>query len=413
MNQHQRKIPFVVSMMGSLLIGLGATTVSATEPGINPDWIRVGGVMDLEGHSRGLGLGMRAGIEAAFSGERVQGKRIEFVTLNDSYSPELTVRQTRKLLDQGVFAMVGNVGTPTAQQALPILDEYNVPAFGFFTGAGLLRTGKEGVINYRASYIQETAAVIDSAIQAGLRPAEVCAYVQNDAYGMAGVEGIKRALRSQPGTGKIIEKLDDILAQSGDAPSRNGIGPVGVYERNTLSSSDGYQSLKKWETANESKCRLVVTVGAYPAIGRFAAYARGKGDNWLISAVSFTGTENLGETLDQFGVRDRVIVTQVVPPLDADLPILNDARKALGAQYNYVSLEGYIVGKLFLAIMNRVEGDITRAKFVQEARNSQFDLGGLLMDLTGDNQASDLVSVTYFQDKAFQPMDAGLWSRML
>ena len=413
LNQNHTRAQGFLSLVGGVLMGLGATAATAAEPGVHSDWIRVGGVMDLEGHSRGLGLGMRTGLEAAFSGERVQGKRIEFVSLNDSYSPELTVRQTRKLLDQGIFAMVGNVGTPTAVRALPILDEYDVPAFGFFTGAGVLRAGKENVINYRASYIQETAAVIDNAIKAGVRPAEVCAFVQNDSYGMAGVEGIKRALRTQTGTANIIAKLDDILAQEGESPIRNGIGPVGVYERNTLSSREGYTSLKKWEDLNGSSCRLVVTVGAYPAVGRFAAYARSKGDNWLISAVSFTGTENLGETLSEFGVLDRVIVTQVVPPLDADLPILKEARRALGDQLNYVSLEGYIVGKLFLAILNRVEGEITRDKFVQEARNSQFELGGLMMDFTGDNQASDMVSVTYFRDKAFQPMDTGLWSQML
>lgn len=414
LNHNRKNTPFHLGLIGSLLIGLGgAAGAMAAEPGVHSDWIRVGGVMDLEGHSRGLGLGMRAGIEAALKGQRVQGKRIEFVAVNDSYSPELTVRQTRKLVDQGVFAMLGNVGTPTAKVALPILAEYQVPAVGFFTGAGLLRTGDESVINYRASYIQETAAVIDSAIEAGLKPTEVCAYVQNDAYGMAGVEGIKRALLGQPGAGDIIAKLETILAREGDSPQRNGIGPVGVYERNTLTSLDGYNSLKRWEQSANTTCRLVVTVGAYPAIGRFTAYARSKGDNWLISAVSFTGTDDLGQTLDQFGIQDRVIVTQVVPPLDADLPILHQARQALGDQYSYVSLEGFIVGKLFLAILERVEGDITRAGFTRAARGSRFDVGGLVMDFGGDNQGSDLVSVTYFRDKSFQTMPPSLWPRML
>lgn len=162
--------------------------------GVTGDTIRVAGVMDLEGRSRGLGLGMKRGIEAAFAGQRVRGYRIEYVTLDDSYTPEKTVEATRSLLDQDVFAFVGNVGTPTSKVALPLLAERGVPAVGFFTGAGLLRPGVGDVVNFRASYVQETAEVINKAIDAGVPVTGICAYVQNDAYGMAGVEGIRQAL---------------------------------------------------------------------------------------------------------------------------------------------------------------------------------------------------------------------------
>ena len=76
-------------------------------------------VMDLEGDSRGLGLGMKAGIEAAFRSRSVQGRRLELVALNDSYSPPKTVEATGELIRDGVFAMIGNVGTPTAKVSLP------------------------------------------------------------------------------------------------------------------------------------------------------------------------------------------------------------------------------------------------------------------------------------------------------
>ena len=106
---------------------------------------------------------------------------------------------TRKLLEQGVFAVLGNVGTPTAKVSLPVLAEDGAPAVGFFTGAGLLRPGVGEVVNFRASYVQETAAVIRAAIQSGVPASGICAFVQNDAYGMAGVGGIKRALAAEEG----------------------------------------------------------------------------------------------------------------------------------------------------------------------------------------------------------------------
>ena len=207
--------------------------------------------MDLEGRSRGLGLGMKAGIEAAIRNQRVKGRRIEFVTLNDSYTPTKTIKATNALVTQGVFVMIGNVGTPTAKVSLPILARSKVPAVGFFTGAGILRPGVGDIVNYRASYVQETAAVIRAAIDAGVSPAQICAYVQNDGYGMAGVIGIKRALGALPGTEVMTKTLDVILQQQGENPARNDLGPVGVYQRNTFTSRSGYQSLKNcmpWPT---------------------------------------------------------------------------------------------------------------------------------------------------------------------
>jgi len=383
------------------------------QQGISDRLIRIGGVMDLEGRSRGLGLGMKAGIEAALRNQRLKGRRIEFVTLNDSYTPTKTIEATNALVTQGVFVMIGNVGTPTAKVSLPILAQSKVPAVGFFTGAGILRPGVGDIINYRASYVQETSAVIRAAIDAGVNPAQICAYVQNDAYGMAGVIGIKRALSVLPGTEVVTKTLDVILQQQGENPARNDLGPVGVYQRNTFISRDGYRSLKNWEQVSKAPCKVVVTVGTYNAISKFAAYSRYKGDDWIVSAVSFTGADNFSKALADANIRDRVIMTQVVPPLDSRLAIVAEARKNLGEQFGWVSLEGYIVGKLWLTAMGSVEGRITRAKFLNAVRGRKFDLGGLKLDYSNDNQGSDLVVLTNLGPDGFKPMSVSAWDALV
>lgn len=383
------------------------------QQGVTDRLIRIGGVMDLEGRSRGLGLGMKAGIEAAIRNQRVKGRRVEFVTLNDSYTPAKTIEATNSLITQGIFVMVGNVGTPTAKVSLPILAQAKVPALGFFTGAGILRPGVGDIINYRASYVQETAAVIRSAIDAGINPAQICAYVQNDAYGMAGVIGIRRALGALSGTELVTKTLDVILQQQGENPARNNLGPVGVYQRNTFTSRDGYQSLKNWEKVSQAPCRVVVTVGTYNAIAKFAAYSRYKGDRWIISAVSFTGADNFHRALSDSNISDRVIMTQVVPPLDSGLPIVVEARQQLGERFGWVSLEGYIVGKLWLTAMEGIEGRITRTKFLEAIRGRRFELGGLMLDFSDDNQGSDLVVLTNLTSDGFKPMTVTAWDALM
>ena len=52
---------------GGLAAALAFGGAALAETGVDADSIRIGGVMDLEGRSRGLGRGMKAGIEAVLS----------------------------------------------------------------------------------------------------------------------------------------------------------------------------------------------------------------------------------------------------------------------------------------------------------------------------------------------------------
>ncbi len=386
--------------------------ISYSEDGVTTTEIVIGGVMDLEGRSSGLGLGMKAGIEAALKNETIGRGTIRFVVVNDSYNPTKTVDATKELIKEKVFVFAGNVGTPTAKVSLPILAEEKIPAIGFYTGAGLLRPGVGDIINFRASYVQETKAVIDQALEQGILPQGICAYVQNDAYGMAGVVGIRKALENNKGAETIVKALDEVLEIEGENPKRNGIGPVGVYTRNTFVARGGYDSLKAWEYKQGTSCRLIITVGAYGSISRFIAYANSKNEPWLFSAVSFTGADNFAVTLNHFGISDRVIMTQVVPLPDSDLSIVKKARKSLGEDYGYVSQEGYIVGKLLLYGLRKIEKkgkEITRSNLLAAFRGQSFKLDGLEMDFIGDNQGSDLVVMTTLKNDQWVPMQDVTW----
>lgn len=395
-----RTTPLIAGLLCTLVSG----AICAEGNGVTPTTLRVGAVMDLQGDSKGLGLGMKAGIEAAIKNRQVHGRTIELVAMNDFYNPQTTVEATKKLIDQGIFAMLGNVGTPTAKVALPILAEHKVPAVGFFTGSNILRPGVGYIVNFRASYGQETSKMVDAAIGAGLKPDQICGYVQNDSYGMSGVLALKAALAKLPNTNKMVQAIERIQALPDEDPARNNIGPIGFYQRNTLRSKEGYISLKNWEAASGTRCRLVITVGTYRAVSNFAAYTRFKGENWLISAVSFTGADDLRTALKEYGIADRIVMTQVVPTMNSNLPIVAEARKALGSQLSYVSLEGFIVGKMFLAILQNIDGEITRDNFMSAVRGQTFNLGGIPINFSNGNQGSDFVQITYLDGDEYKPL---------
>lgn len=388
-------------MAFGLLLSLCATAPwsRAEETGITDKTIRIGATIPLEGDYKVYGLAMKQGMESALAGQTVQKHQIEWVVINDFYDPTKAVEAAKKLINQGIFAMVNSFGSPTTRAVLPLLAENKVPAFGFYTGAAF--TGPGDVLNFRASYAREVETVVDAALAAGFKPTEVCAYAQNDAYGMGGVKGFRAALAKQPGAEQIVAKVDQILNMPGDNPERNGIGPVGVYQRDTVAAREGYQSLKKWEAASGNRCRLVATTAVYDPAAAFMGYARYKGETWIFSSPSPAAGSRLATMIKEHGITDKVIATQIVPSPDSSLPVVMDARKALGGNLDYVSLESYIVGKLFVTIMQAIEGPLTRENFLKAARRQIYDIGGVKVDFTTDNQGSDFVLFTVLRGGQF------------
>lgn len=384
-------------LTGLALLPIG---VLAEEPELSDKEIRIGTTTQLQGDLKALGQSTKQGLEAAFNGQTVQKRAIKFEALNDFYDPKKSEENTKQLISKGLFAMIGTGGTPTTRSVLPILAEHKIPMFAPYTGAGFTSPGD--ILNFRAPYNKEVEAVVDAALTVGVKPTEVCAYVQNDSFGDSGIKGVRAALSKQSGTETLIVKLDEILKLSAsDSPQRNGIGPVGLYNRDTLNANDGYLSLKKWEKANNSHCRFVVTTAVPGAAANFIGFARYKNEPWVFSTLSLGAGAGLVDTLKEKGVTDKVLATQVVPLLDSTLPVVADARKALGAELNYISLESYIVGKLFVAIMQATDSPLTRENFLKAARRQPYDVGGVKVDFTTDNQGSDLVILTSLRDGHF------------
>ena len=98
-----------------------------------------------------------------------------------------------------VFGIIGNVGTPTAAVAVPYALERRMLFFGAFTGSNILRNDPPDryVFNYRASYVQETDAVVRYLVKIRrLQPRQIAVFAQQDSYGDSGFAGVAKAFRS-------------------------------------------------------------------------------------------------------------------------------------------------------------------------------------------------------------------------
>jgi len=197
------------------------------EEGVTDSEIKIGTILSVEGRSRALGEKMLKGMEVAFAGKKINGKKLTLLSRNDSNNLAKTVAVTKELLDEGVLLLLGNVGKPTSKEALSLLAENRVPSIIFF-------------------YKLETSSVINNALKSGIKPEEVCAYVQNDTHGMSGVLGMRKAFQGKKEAEQLLSTLDDVLIKDAkDKPIQNNVGPVGVYTRDTFKAREGYESLKR------------------------------------------------------------------------------------------------------------------------------------------------------------------------
>ncbi len=137
-----RRTPTVLLMLPLLITGLGLAHPAWAE---NSSTDLVFGMSTaLTGPAADLGDNMKAGVLAGFYRANkeggIHGRPLRLIALDDGYEPSRTTPNIRKLIDQEhVLGIIGNVGTPTAMAALPIINEQHRLFFAPFTGAGILR----------------------------------------------------------------------------------------------------------------------------------------------------------------------------------------------------------------------------------------------------------------------------------
>jgi branched-chain amino acid transport system substrate-binding protein len=359
------------------------------QQGVTPSEITLGMSAVFSGPNRQLGENMKLGLETAFwvanSEGGVHGRKLHLVALDDGYEAAKVGRTMQELLDERkVFAVIGNVGTPTSVVAAPLASQRKTVFFGAFTGAPVLRQDPPDryVFNYRASYREETAASVKYLVEVQKIPLDqIVVFAQEDSFGDAGFEGVTKAMR------KLDHGAKDVLR-------------VG-YKRNTTDVESAVAQVLKYHDKTElvrqgsgpadvvravkHPVKAVVMVATYKAAAKFIQKLREVprvGKPFFFN-VSFVGTEALADDLKSLDPKlcQGVYVTQVVPAFNSGATGVRRYREALAsyqpqAQPGFVSLEGYIVGTVFAEALERAGPQLTTEKLVDSLEQfSGVDLG--------------------------------------
>ena len=352
------------------------------EPGVSEKTVLFGQSAVLSGPAGRLGKNMRDGILSAFREINqkggVHGRHLKLVTLDDAYEPERAVLNTRALIKKHqVFSLIGGVGTPTSKAVLPIISEVLIPYIAPFTGAEILRgKNQKYVVNLRASYNQEIQYIVDRLVSQ-LNKKRVAVIYQDDSFGRAGLSGLNKAL-----------KKHQLLLVS-----------KGVYLRNTTAVKIALLEIMA------KNPEAVMIVGPYLPAAEFIKKAVSLDFNPVFAVLSFTGAVVLGAELKNNSAP--VVVTGVVPsPFDSNHPLVQSYKKAIGKNFNFVSLEGYLAGRFTALVLQRMGQKPTRSGFIKTIRRMKsvsIDGFNLRFGLN-DNQGSDQVFLTKIQNGTLESL---------
>jgi branched-chain amino acid transport system substrate-binding protein len=378
----------------------GPRESAPTIRGVTDSEIRFGISAPFTGAAKELGNQMKLGINVAFNLANddggINGRQAKLMVADDGYEPTRTTDTMKQLFEkQQVFGFVGNVGTPTAAVAVPYALEHHALFFGAFTGADLLRRDPPDryVFNYRASYAEETDAVVRYLVTTRhLRSDQIAVFAQHDAFGDAGFVGVTKATRALRGDDSAILRLG--------------------YERNTVDVDNAVAGLR----AHKTPIKAVVMVAAYRAAAKFIEKTRDLYPTMIYTNVSFVGSTALASELMLLGPRyaNGIIVTQVVPSVDSYATAILKYKAALAKYFpgetpDYVSLEGYVDGALLLEGLKRAGPQPNTEKLVdgiESLRNFDMGLGTLINFSQSEHQGSHKVWGTQLDDHGhYQPFD--------
>ena len=363
------------------LLAVAAIAVSAqavAEPGITDNSITLGMTSPFSGTNGVYGTDMRQVIQTYFDQVNkaggVNGRKINLVALDDGYETDRAVANTKSLIEEkNVFALLASYGSsPTTEAMNKVFGPAKVPLVGTISGAGSLREpisqnpNGRYMFNVRASYADETEAIVSQLVSLGLK--NIAVFYQNDGFGKSGLDGVTVALK------------------------KHNLAPTtaATVERNSVDVTAAVEAIAK------SKPQAVVMVTLYKPTAAFVKAMKKANQSPMFMTLSPVGTEQL---VAELGPDARGIgISQVMPyPFNDIVPMVRDYQKLVGAKagYSYYGIEAYAMARVMVDALKRMGKDPSREKLMAALESTSLDMGGLKVTYSATNrQGSRFVELT-------------------
>lgn len=360
-------------------------------PGASDTTIKLGNIVPYSGPASAygiLGKSYAAYFKKINDEGGINGRKIEFISYDDAYSPPKAVEQARKLVESDeVMAIVGSVGTASNIAIQKYVNARKTPQLFLATGATRWNDPKAfpWTMGWLPSYHAEAAAYALFLLKE--KPnAKIGVFYQNDDFGKDYVRGLREGLGDKASSMIVMEESYEVSEPTIDS------------------------HIVKLKSAG------VDTLFSF-ATGKFAAQSLKKVAelNWKPLHIVPNASSSVGTVLRPAGLdnaQDIVSATFAKDPTDAqwkDDPGMKNfyawIEKYLpeGKPMESTVLSGYSIAQTMVEALRLCGDDLTHENLMkQSASLKNLKLDGLLPGVTVNTSATDFAPIDQFQMMSFK-----------
>jgi len=371
-----RAMPLALAAL--IALETGPTSAGQYDTGASDSAIKIGQTYPYSGSGSGASAGARA-MTAYFAMLNdqggINGRKIEFVSLDDGYSPPKTVEQTRRLVESdGVLLIFASLGTPTSEAVRPYLNNKKIPQLFLVTGASSVVDPQRypwtmaGIPSYAAE-----GRIFAKYILAEKPDAKIALLYQDDDFGR--------------------DHLDAFLGQLGDRASKMVVGKAS-YQVTDPTLTSQMITLK----GSGADTIYLITQGRASPQSVSAVRALGWNPLILLPGVS-TSKGIIGSVSDEAlkGVISGGYMKDPTDPAYADDPAVKEylawMKKYVPAadwRTNESSPNGFVAAQLMAEVLRRCGDDLTRANVLRQATSlKDYTMPMLLPGVTIDTSSTN------------------------
>ncbi len=361
------------------------------DTGASDTEIKIGNIMPYSGPASAYGIIGKT--EAAYFKKindqgGINGRKINFISYDDAYSPPKAVEQARKLVESDEVLLIFNsLGTPSNSAIHKYMNAKKVPQLFVATGATKWNDPSEypWTMGWQPSY-QAEARIYAKYLLKEKPGAKIAVLYQNDDYGKDYLKGLKDGLGAKAASMIVMEESYETTEPTIDNHIVKLKSTGADVFMNITTPKFAAQAIKKVKEIEWNALHILNNVSA--SVGSVLKPAGFENSQDIISAAYLKDVSD-PQWKDDAGMK------QFLDFMAKDFP---EGDKLDGG-----TAVGYSVAQTLAQVLKQCGDDLTRANVMKQAASLRdFRLGMLLPGITINTSATDFAPISQLQLMRFK-----------
>jgi branched-chain amino acid transport system substrate-binding protein len=398
MMQHHALNRYVLNHAKSIaLAGLLAASLASSayaqkkyDPGATDTEIKIGNIMPYSGPASAyatIGKTEDAYFKKINAEGGINGRKINFISYDDGYSPPKAVEQARKLVEADEVLLVFNpLGTPSNSAIQKYMNAKKVPQVFVSSGAAKWNDPKNfpWTIGWQPSY-QVEARIYAAYILKNYPGKTIGVLYQNDDFGKDYVIGLREGLGDQANKLIVVEASYETTSPTVDSQVVQIKGANPDIFLNVATPKFAAQAIKKIGELAWHPVHFLTNVSV--SIGSVMAPAGFEASQDILSAAYLKDPKDKTWKDDPAMNEWRAFMTKWYPE---------------GDQADVATVFGYGIAKGLEQVLRQCKDDLSRENVMKQAANLNFEIGVYLPGTRIKTSPTDFAPIEQLQMMRFK-----------